>query len=959
MNEYFNKKPKTLEDIGIENFLKVPFYKRKNNVEVVYINPIIYEKVFGKKFEFKQAKQDILDKFAITLENNGDCIGYGYVDRQADPTDIALNGNKGSGRAFYLYENCNIKGEKTPFATSPRDDYNNGKYSLDCAIQECLISNVLNRQSAFNNFETLAIIDTNEEYLFPYTNEKLPCGLIVRYYEDKELYRFSHRFVNNVPFKKKELFDISTKIGELEGNKFTKRFLHGAWSIGNLSIDSNMIDLDTSFFVVGRHPQWSFTDRFITNYFGYEEKGQIKVLETIINSDLNVDNITLEELSKIIEEQKLKTIRKNLSNLMGYTEEEYNKYSQHFDKLADEFIYLSQLIFDNYDNLNCLDENCQNTNLFNFSNFFRYYEISKQKGNWNKQYGLNLLLNKNAKFIEYDYNDENYHEKILSFFENIIVNNDDKYIDALNRALQFVDEFDKLNELIDLNEKINKNQKLIKAYIENEDKVYLTARKWMRAELIDLYKLKGTEHVNNLINTIIDFYSEKDYSNSSLLCDLYIFNKGILFREISPTGYNRICLKMTNKLNEDVVKIYLNGIEFILKSKDNINYYGDILDNKNLIPFCNVILQVGPIQINCVEYGRENRNYDKYIETAQKTSEHITEEDIKKLLKEYYNIDVLEIKKMIGGSARCYCIITPENKYFLKVFEKEKSIQSIILESKILKLLSNNKILVPEIIKTNNDKISLFTNSHFLILENFIEGKTFHKDSLSKELLLESADILGKIHQILYNQFLYDDKGSYLDVMNIETECREIEQLMNLLEKNKKDDTYHLLQDSLNHKKDMLMKIQTYKDRFKDLTMSITHGDYSKRQLISVDNRIAGIVDFSSCDILPVALEVIRSYFLSTLSCDDGKEFDYELFAEYLETYLKNFELKENDLIAMPYLLLAHFALSKYGYIECIFNNNDKEELIKYVLWKDKICDFLEENANKMTEKLKKISRRL
>ena len=37
-------------------------------------------------------------------------------------------------------------------------------------------------------------------------------------------------------------------------------------------IDGNMIDLDTSFFVVGRHPQWSFTDRFITNYFGFEEK---------------------------------------------------------------------------------------------------------------------------------------------------------------------------------------------------------------------------------------------------------------------------------------------------------------------------------------------------------------------------------------------------------------------------------------------------------------------------------------------------------------------------------------------------------------------------------------------------------------------------------------------------------------------------------------------------------------
>lgn len=141
--------------------------------------------------------------------------------------------------------------------------------------------------------------------------------------------------------------------------------------------------------------------------------------------------------------------------LMGYNEPEYIKYSQYFDKLADEFVCLSQLIFDNYDNLNCLDENCSNTYLFNFSNLFRYYEILKQNGKWNKQQGLNLLFNKNGRFIEYNYDDDNYHNKILSFFKNIIIDNSDKYLDALNRALHFIDIFDTLNEYIDKNENID------------------------------------------------------------------------------------------------------------------------------------------------------------------------------------------------------------------------------------------------------------------------------------------------------------------------------------------------------------------------------------------------------------------------------------------------------------------------------------------------------------------------
>lgn len=605
MKEQFNKMPKTIEDIGIDNFLKIPFYKRDTDVEVIYINPVIYEKVFDKKYESEEAKKDIIKRFSVTLEDKGEIIGDGYVDKQADPTDIALNGNKGSGRAFYLYENCNIKGEKTPFATSPRDDYNNGKYSLDCAIQECLISNVLNNTSSFNNFETLAIIDINEEYLFPHTNGKLPCGLIIRYYEDKELYRFSHRFVNDKPFYKEEIIDISNKIGELEGNKFIKRFLHGAWSIGNLSIDSNMIDLDTSFFVIGRHPQWSFTDRFITNYFGFEQKGQIKVLETVLNSNLNVDNITLEEVTKIIEEQRIKTIRKNFPTLIGYSQFEYEKYSESFDKLADEFCYLSQLIFDNYDNLNCLDENCQNTYLFNFSNFFRYYEISKQKGNWNKQCGLNLLLNKNAKFIEYDYGDDNYHQKILSFFENIIIDDDNKYINAINRALHLIDNYDSLNELIDKNENIDKNMKLIKSYLENEDKIYLTARKWMRAEIIDLYKKYGSEYVNNLMNFIIEFYSDKDYSNSTFICDLLIFEEGIMFRELNKNGCNRYCFKLFDQLKTNEIVLHVNTNNIVLISIDGINYYSDYYKNTHLPKLDDISLSSNNLDLSFNEVGRD------------------------------------------------------------------------------------------------------------------------------------------------------------------------------------------------------------------------------------------------------------------------------------------------------------------------------------------------------------------
>ena len=605
----FDVKPKTIEEIGKETFLTVPFYKRNRQYNVIYINPEIYSKIFNKKYNYEEAVKDINEKFCVTLvaEDDKREFGQAYIDKQGDPTDIALNGNKGSGRAFYLYGNCNIKGEKTPFATSPRDDYNNGKYALDCAIQEALISNVLNSEEEFDNFQTLAIIDLEEEYLFPHTNGKLPCGLIIRYYEDKELYRFSHRFVNNKSFSKKELYNIANKIGELEGNKFIKRFLHGAWSIGNLSIESNMIDLDTSFYVIGRHPQWSFTDKFITNYFGYEYKGQIMVLETVLNSDLNIEQVRKEDIQKIIEEERIKTIRKGFATLIGYDDIIYSKYKKQFDSLADDFNYLSQIIYDNYDNLNCVDANCQNTYLFDFSNFFRYYEISKQNGSWNKMYGLQLLLNENAKVVDYSYDDEEYHEKILGFFSDIIVKNEEMYFDVMIKAVKFIENFEILNTMIDKIEKINKNNKLIKAYLENENKTYLTARKWIRGEVIDLYNKNGAKCANELMNFIINCYSKKDYKKNVIVTDLVIFEEGVLYRELSDKS-NKFVFKLYDDLDVEELVLFINENKIVLKRKNDLTFSSCKFPNTEITKMNNVYIVDSKQQRYFTQLGRDVEN---------------------------------------------------------------------------------------------------------------------------------------------------------------------------------------------------------------------------------------------------------------------------------------------------------------------------------------------------------------
>ena len=111
-----------------------------------------------------------------------------------------------------------------------------------------MISNVLSTEMNPSCFKTLAIFDNGENFKFSYENRTMPCGVMIRVIKDYDLYRFSHRFVNKIPFKKEELYSISEIFGKEEGDKFINRILHGAWSSGNISIKGNLIDFDTAFY---------------------------------------------------------------------------------------------------------------------------------------------------------------------------------------------------------------------------------------------------------------------------------------------------------------------------------------------------------------------------------------------------------------------------------------------------------------------------------------------------------------------------------------------------------------------------------------------------------------------------------------------------------------------------------------------------------------------------------------
>ena len=167
--EVIDKKSNLAKYFLEDNFVEQQVYKAKAKFIPIYINAELYEQIFNVKYEEENAFENISKIFSITLnkeKSNNELLENGYADKQEDPMGISLSGNQGSGRAYFYGECFNIKGDKTTLATSPKEVYSNGKFSLAAAIKETIISNILSKELTIPTFETLAILDTTDNFEF-------------------------------------------------------------------------------------------------------------------------------------------------------------------------------------------------------------------------------------------------------------------------------------------------------------------------------------------------------------------------------------------------------------------------------------------------------------------------------------------------------------------------------------------------------------------------------------------------------------------------------------------------------------------------------------------------------------------------------------------------------------------------------------------------------------------------
>ena len=325
----------------------------------------------------------------------------------------------------------------------------------------------------------------------------------------------------------------------------------------------------------------------------------------------------------------------------------------------------------------------------------------------------------------------------------------------------------------------------------------------------------------------------------------------------------------------------------------------------------------------------------------------LNEEIIIKIIKEKYNIEIINVEKEDKGSANIYSVFSKNSHYILKEYQNKFSEQSVNNEYNIFGHLKKSNFVVPEFIKTKDKKICFTYNNKVISLQKYIEGKHLNFYEGNKKQLKDSAKTYYNILNSLktYNKEL---KEFNLDILNYE----KIEKIRNeyLFLIHRCDDKN--IRNELNNKLKMLNELNKIElKNIKKITIMNSHGDYNVSQFIYNDNNLIKVVlDYITAKKMPIIIEIFRSFIYLDKNSKNG-EINIKNLIYYIREFSKHQKLNEYDIRYMVPIYYILMVSSVFGYKEYICDNSKRDYLtIGKTIYRQ--CCYLKENMKKITNAL-------
>ncbi|MFZ2960659.1 MAG: hypothetical protein WA705_27580 [Candidatus Ozemobacteraceae bacterium] len=481
--EFISETPGSVKRLGLSTFVIMNAYSMDpKRAQVVYVRNDLLKTTTGKTPTDAQAKAFVEQNLLLSLDPDDAIPGAlpvkVYVDLQADPMNMSLNENLGSGRAVYVGSCFNIKGlGKTVLALSKDPIHSNGSLDLVSALWEMICSNALQSSMKTGTSPVLAVVDLKKPVKVPWYEPKIPSGLIIRMDDRGQLDRPTHLFQMNKPVPAIQIRHIAKCFGMQDAEKFIERILHGCWSAGNISLDGHLIDYDTVFALRGRAPQWSYRPNWLSDFFGLEGPGQKKLLKALVSHPLNTDRVSFREAFRIFDEARQNQLEQRFLDLVGAHTEDVGEHFpvQISTALVKQFELLSMKMYPNFKATAPWELDNSSLSVYDLSRFFRFYPILRDAGRIDEESLLSLIRNPAGRLKESS--ESGMPDSVLKpLIKKYVVSSPEQLQELDRQAMEFIKDYDALLSSIEKKLPGSFGGLIVRAYVVNEERTYMNSR---------------------------------------------------------------------------------------------------------------------------------------------------------------------------------------------------------------------------------------------------------------------------------------------------------------------------------------------------------------------------------------------------------------------------------------------------------------------------------------------------
>ncbi|MGN1338659.1 MAG: DUF2087 domain-containing protein [Oscillospiraceae bacterium] len=339
-------------------------------------------------------------------------------------------------------------------------------------------------------------------------------------------------------------------------------------------------------------------------------------------------------------------------------------------------------------------------------------------------------------------------------------------------------------------------------------------------------------------------------------------------------------------------------------------------------------------------------------------------EQLRMRIYKLYDIDIEAMEPSENGAGGLTYIVTAGGEKYVVKYPTDNEMNHPETEIAVCEMLLEKGIPACRFISNKHGRmLSTDENGRRFTVQRFYEGVTYDYNEAPVDMQKESAAMLAKIHAAMRDmeniptgiggEFFVFRKPEYMKTAYAET----LQQAL--------DNGDKAVEAAIRSNLRIIGSMPDYEFDINKFSCGNTHGDYMISQIIWLDGKINGVIDWTCACRHPYIWEIVRSYVFMAPEVKQG-EINTEALLRYIEEYMRFSPLNSYDIENAGKLF--YYFLAVCNFYEQYYDSISKNRYIyleqadmasRLLVWFDSHIDELNERLCELsvrTADLKRLS---